>query len=103
MTIENRIVFDLAEIKAIIFECESCESRISLSPKDAKMPPYQCPTGHQWPWNVDMNYESTQSPFRALLSSLARLQEYAKNGRGVGFRVLLELNGASDPASSAKD
>jgi hypothetical protein len=98
MTFENRIVFDLAEIKAVIFECKSCGARISLVPPIPTMPPQVCPTGHHWQWNVDTGYDSTGSPFRAFLSSLARLQDPLL-GNNMGFRVLLEITGASAPAS----
>lgn len=102
MTIESRIVFDLAEIKAVIFVCETCGARVALTPRSIDFkPPEYCPSGHHWNWNIDTGYTSTASPFRALLSALARLQDPLLSK--VGFRVLLEINGPAVRASSDKD
>lgn len=91
MTFENRVVFDLTEVKAIIFVCESCGARIAFVPRSPDLrPPEQCPSGHHWNWNVDTGYASTASPFRAFLSSLTRLQDPLLSK--MGFRLLLEIN-----------
>lgn len=101
MTIENRILFDLTEIKTVIFECQTCSARVALVPRTIDVyPPTQCPLGHAWGWNLDTGYTSTQSPFRALLSALARLQDPLLSR--MGFRVLLEIDGPSDRVASGK-
>lgn len=95
MTFENRIVFDLSEVKAVIFECATCGARVAFVPRSTDLrPPEQCPSGHHWGWNVDTGYASTGSPFRALLSALARLQD-PLIGK-MGFRLLLEINKPSE-------
>jgi hypothetical protein len=101
MTIENRIVFDLAEIKGVIFECNSCGARISVRPGTVEMPPQKCPADHWWNWNVPSSYRSTESPFRAFLAALSELQNplYVQ----MGFKILFEISAASVPASSGKD
>ena len=98
MTFENRVVFDLTEVKAVVFECSTCGARIALVPKSKEMrPPEMCPAGHAWIWNVDTGYDSTASPFRAFLSALTRLQDPLLSK--MGFRLLLEINKPSEPAS----
>jgi hypothetical protein len=92
MTIENRIVFDLTEIKGVIFECNSCGARISVRPGTVEMPPQKCPADHWWNWNVGTKYHSSESPFRALLSALAELQN-SLYGQ-IGFKILLEISEA---------
>lgn len=100
MTIETKIVFDLSEINVVVFECTICGARTSLRPEKIDAPPLQCPAGHTWNWNVDTRYSSTQSPYKALLSSLAKLQDpvFAQ----MGFKIFLEIDGASGRVSSEK-
>lgn len=89
MTVERRVLFGLADIRRIVFECVQCKAQISVIPEEVKNPPDSCPAGHAWDWNVGTGYHSTESPFRALLSSLAKLRDplYEK----MGFRILLEI------------
>lgn len=99
MTIERRIIFDLAEIQSVIFECKDCGARVSLRPGKAHRPPENCPAGHAWHWNVDTGFRSTESPFIALLSSVARLQDPVL--QQMGFLVFLEIDGVSARVSDA--
>lgn len=89
MTLEHNIVFGLGEIKAVIFECTRCRSRVTFPPDQAEAPPERCPSGHPWGWNVNTGYRSTDSPFRALVSSLVKLREPLYE---MGFRILLEIS-----------
>lgn len=100
MTIESRIVFDLTEIKSVIFECTTCGARTSLPLGKVDYPPQHCPAGHSWNWNVRTGYQSTESPFRALLSALAKLRDPLLGQ--MGFNLFLEIDGASGRVSSDK-
>src|ERR1035441_2228377 len=97
MTIENRIVFDLAEIKAVVFECCTCVATASLPIGKADQPPSQCPTGHRWDWNVNTGYQSTESPFRAFLASLDKMIDL--RCIQLGFRIWLELKPSDSQTS----
>lgn len=90
MTFENRTIFSLVDVKAIVFECthDDCGARISLKPEGTKRPPDRCPQGHSWDWNTYLNFNSTESPFIAFLSSLGRLREVSDN---LGMRMFLEI------------
>jgi hypothetical protein len=100
MTIESRILFDPADIKAVIFECSACGARVSASAKTMDKPPYQCPMGHAWGWNKETGYRSSESPFRAFLTSLAKLQDplYGQ----MGFKVFLEIDGSCGHVSATE-
>lgn len=89
MTSEHKRVFDLTEIKAVIFACNSCTAKIAFAPDDVKAPPDRCPSGHTWDWNKNTGYRSTDSPFRGFLSALVKLRDPLCE---TGFRILLEID-----------
>jgi hypothetical protein len=93
MTYEGRIAFSLDEIKTVVFECTRCAARIALVPERRDTPPDACPRGHAWDWNVSLNYTSTESPFRALLSALALLREDTAER---GFKLRFEIDQPSE-------
>jgi hypothetical protein len=88
MTVEQRMVFGLDEVKSLIFEC-NCGARVSMRPEGLTMPPERCPCGHPWDWNIGLNFPSTESPYRAFISSLSHLR--AVKPEKFGFRVLMEI------------
>lgn len=88
MTFENTVIFGLEEIKAVIFECK-CGARIAVSPESMNFPPAKCPCGHAWDWNIALNFNSTESPFQAFLSSVARLRSLPMDK--FGFKILLQI------------
>lgn len=51
MTAENALVFDLADVRAVVVQCESCGGRISI-PRDKTLTPMvlsECPfCNQQW-------------------------------------------------------
>lgn len=89
MTVENKVVFDLAEIGRIVLECNECAARISVKPGTMNYPPDRCPNSHAWNWNRPVSYESTQAPIRALFTALPKLQN--TDAKDLGVRVFLEL------------
>jgi hypothetical protein len=96
MTFEHKLLVGLEEIKAIVFECNECKSRTTLSPEQIDAPPMQCPRGHPWDWNIPAQYQQTGSPFVSWLHSLRRLRDpmIVK----VNFKMYLEFEGAKDSA-----
>jgi hypothetical protein len=94
MTPEQRILFGLEEIKAIVFECTECGARSSIKPGISRKPPYTCPSGHAWDWDVSVSFSSTESPFRALFGALARLPDLT-TGK-TGFKMYLEIERPKD-------
>ncbi len=94
MTFEHRIVCGLNEIKFIVFECKSCGARVSLAAQNTARPPAKCPNDHAWDWNSYLGYQSTESPFIALLSSLKKLADPSL--KDVGFKVLIEFEKPKD-------
>jgi hypothetical protein len=91
MTFEHKLLVGLGEIKAIVFECNECKSRMVLSPEDVNKPPATCPRGHHWDWDTPSEHHSFDSPFPQFLSALKRLREPMRER--VGFRLLLEFEG----------
>lgn len=93
MTFEQRMLFGLDEVKAIVFECEQCGAKTSIKPGTTDKPPSKCPIGHAWDWNVAMNFNSTESPFCAFLSSFIRISQLPKT---IGFKMYLEIERPKD-------
>ncbi len=96
MTFEHMIVVGLEEIKAIIFQCNECKSRISLSPENVDSPPSRCPRGHAWDWNVPGEYQTMGSPFVSFPLSLKKLRDPLS--QRAGFKMFLEFE---EPKSNA--
>ncbi len=94
MTVEQKIVFGLEEITAVIFECNECKSRASINTEHLSFPPQRCPSGHSWDWNLASPFGATDSPFRMFISSLGRLRDPLSEK--VGFKILLEINKPKD-------
>lgn len=92
MTVERRIIVGLEDIKALIFECRECKSKIVLTPEDSDKPPKTCPKGHAWEWNIPEEYETINgSVFFFFLRALKRLRDRVEE-RASGFKILLEFD-----------
>ena len=93
MTIERKIIVGIEDIKALVFECNSCLSRLTILPKAGaytKIPP-KCPhCHHEWLLLEPPRYEPVPSPFINLASSIERIKFL--DGVDYGFRILLELD-----------
>jgi hypothetical protein len=88
MTFERKIVVGLEDIKAVIFQCNRCGSRIVLTPQSLDSLPKVCPQDHPWKTNIPVeSYNaSTLNLFTITLKKLVdRLHE------DNGFKVYLEF------------
>jgi hypothetical protein len=91
MTFEHKLVVGLEEIKAIIFQCNECKSRIVLAPEDSGKPPASCPKGHAWDWNLPEEYETIAgSAFVFFLRALKKLRDPMV--QRTGFKIFLEFD-----------
>ena len=99
MTIENRIVVGLDDIKAVTFECgeRDCGARVSLPPDRAKVPP-KCPQcGHEWlPAKPEIVTDAPALPYARLCDAVRevrlRLSDKTLQSR---FKILLEFEAQS--------
>jgi hypothetical protein len=94
MTIERKLVIALDDIKALVFECIMCLSRVSVPPRAGNVQiPRECPQCHR-KWSLlDLSqYEHVASPFVNFTTSVQQLQSFPKEVIDMaGFRVLLEI------------
>ena len=42
MTIEERVIADIGDIEAVVFQCSKCAARVTRDPKNPGTIPYQC-------------------------------------------------------------
>ena len=94
MTIERRIIMSLSEIKAVVFECNSCKSRTSIVPEKLETVPKECPNGHIWQSRFGL--EHNDYIFMAFITSLKQLR--APREEKTGFKVFLEFEEPSRQA-----
>jgi|SRR5579871_165999 len=98
MTYERKITVGLEDIKAVIFECKKCKSRLSVSPDSAMDIPLQCPQlgcKHQWRMPGTPTSESLQSPFSNFVNAVMTIRKWAKeHPEAAGFTVILEFDEA---------
>lgn len=82
MTQERRIIVSLDEIKAFVFECNRCKSRVSIPPEAFEFIPENCPHGHSWQ-SAGLGHGGT------FLKAIKHLKDpiYEK----AGFRIFLEF------------
>jgi DNA replicative helicase MCM subunit Mcm2 (Cdc46/Mcm family) len=96
MTIERKVIFGLEDIKALVFECNECSARVSISPRDGKSinMPSKCPQCPQKWLALDLaQHDSVGSPVTNLISSIERLRAIpAVVLKEMGFRILLEFD-----------
>lgn len=88
MTFENRLLVGFEEIKAVVFECNVCKSRVSIPRERFDEPPLICPKQHAW--NVQGLTVETQPIFNALAFLLSSLAGHSFQQQS-GFRVFLEF------------
>ncbi|HYW45917.1 MAG TPA: hypothetical protein VE959_23840 [Bryobacteraceae bacterium] len=96
MTIERRIVIGLEDIKAIIFECNSCLSRVGTTPQVGKHMhiPKGCPQcGAKWSLLDPIKYgDHDITPYANFVTSIERMRSFTKETTdAVGFTILLEF------------
>jgi len=101
VTIEHSVIVGLDDIKAVIFECRGCKTRLVMSPDSASIP-HHCPKQNcdvMWlsgkASGITNDYEGTSSAFLNLISAIEFLRK--RNG---GFRVLFEFRDERSASSS---
>lgn len=89
MTIERKIVVGLEDIKAVSFQCEKCEYRVTMSPDNVQGIPNHCPNGHDWAQgeNIAMHVP----PLLQFTTTLAKLRMLLGQ-KAIGFRILFEFD-----------
>ena len=87
MTFERKIVIGLEEIKAIIFQCKKCGSRMYVPPADFSSIPEQCPNGHAMLSKFPPDFGG--SLLEGFLKGLKKLGDPIYESGG--FKILLEL------------
>ncbi|MGI9103576.1 MAG: hypothetical protein ACR2IF_14150 [Terriglobales bacterium] len=95
MTFENKIVVGLEDIKAVIFECRKCQTRVSVKPDEVRVP-YKCPNptcGQQWQPDYDEHVPAHKSPYLKFCTALSQCR--APQHNGAPFNILLEFEGQS--------
>jgi hypothetical protein len=88
MTYEHRLLVGFDEIKAVVFECNTCKSRVSIPREKFDESPHICPKQHAW--NVHGLTVEAQPVFNALASLLSSLAGHPFQQQ-TGFRVFLEF------------
>jgi hypothetical protein len=91
MTFEHKMVAGLGEIRAIVFVCTECKSRVVLEPDGVEAPPSECPSGHKWDWDRPTEYAANASTaFVSFLVALKKLRD--PMAQRAGFKILLEFD-----------
>jgi hypothetical protein len=88
MVIERKIVVDLQDIRAVSFQCESCEYRVAMSPDKVSLP-INCPNGHQW--TSGQSNALIATPLFQFTSTLATLRTLLKQ-KALGYRIVFEFD-----------
>jgi hypothetical protein len=96
MTIERKIIIGLEDIKAVIFACHSCLSRVSVPPQVGSHMriPTECPQCRaKWSLLDPVKYgDHVATPYVNFVMSLQRLRAFTKETTdATGFTVLLEF------------
>jgi hypothetical protein len=92
MTVENRVVVGLDDIKTILIECKVCHSRISYLPTKPRFIPERCPQCKS-SWRPQEGYVEAASTlvFDNFVTGVSKIVESLKDP-SVGFRVLFEFD-----------
>jgi hypothetical protein len=89
MTVERKIVVGLTDIKAISFQCDNCEYRITMSPDKVSQLPASCLNGHRWiSGEVGM---IALPPLLLFGNTISKLRTLAEQ-KALGFKILLEFD-----------
>lgn len=89
MTLERRITVGLGDIKAVVFECQTCGTRVSVPASDAKVP-HTCPYNHQWTPDLIESVETPQFPYSKFCIALNQCRTLQENK--APFKILLEFD-----------
>jgi len=89
MTVERKITVGLGDIKAVIFECRTCRTRVSVPAGDVKIP-HACPCGKQWTPDVLESVETPKFPYSKFCTALKQCRVLQENE--APFTILLEFD-----------
>jgi hypothetical protein len=95
MTIERKFIVGIEDIRALVFECNSCHSRLSVQPGHLTVPtiPLQCPQCQErWSLPDPFRRDRVASPFASFVESIELLRSIKPEAmEAAGFKMLLEL------------
>jgi hypothetical protein len=97
MTVERKIIIGLEDIKAVVFECTSCLSRVSIPPqaRGNTRIPNECPQcSAKWSVLDPLKYgdQISLTPHANLVTSIERLKSFSDELiKMAGFKILFEL------------
>ena len=78
MTIDDRLIFDLADLLAIQFECRKCQTTVNYPPPRWNPKPLQCPNCARSWWGDNTGdlktIEDLAGAIRALLGNAERAE-----------------------------
>lgn len=90
MTVERKVTVGLGDIKAVIFQCRNCPTRVAVQPDNIRIPRQCSQCGQQWTPEI---MESVSSPKVAALKFCAALSQCrAVQDNGAAFTILLEFD-----------
>ncbi len=94
MTVERRLVFEPADIRALTLECKKCGVRLTAKAAALDVP-RSCPgagcSQGWWGSALVLSRDQGQWPYETLAKALADINAIKDNAE-VGFRLLLEFD-----------
>jgi hypothetical protein len=91
MTVENKIIFGLDDIKALLIECKICHGRIAYRPGKIRTIPGTCPQC-QSDWRPREGYmQAPNLVFDNFVVAVQKIAESLKD-EAIGFKLLFELD-----------
>jgi hypothetical protein len=89
MTVERKVTVGLGDIKAVIFECRTCHTRVSIPGEDVKIP-HACPCGKQWTPDYMESASTLKNPYAKFCIALNQCRTLQANE--TPFTILLEFD-----------
>jgi len=90
MTIERRIVAGLEDIKAVIFECAKCGSRVCRPPDRIGEIPFHCECGQQWRQSSPIPPSLPEPHIDRFIRAIPIVRTINRENP-LGFRILFEF------------
>lgn len=89
MVFERKIVVGLEDIRAVSFQCATCEYRVTMSPDEVREVPRACQNGHKW--TIGEESALVKTPLLLFTDSLGKLRTLLGQ-KVLGYRVLFEFD-----------
>jgi hypothetical protein len=90
MTLEHKIVVGLDDIKAVSFECKQCQTKVTISPDNIRVPHHCQQCDSVWILGEPSNYLSVSSPYMNFVNAIGQIRKQLANG--APFKILLEFS-----------